>query len=119
MQSASAEKLQSFEDALAVASQPVKTVSLKKRICKHGYHSVSVEQTDFTILDSQPEKKWRTICFEGNLDDIEKLLHTKTHVPGATSAEGGRNLQDHLLQFASTTCGYPEFVSNVVQQDSQ
>jgi len=121
VQSASAEKLQSMEDALAIASKPVKLVPLKKRTCKHGYHCVTVEQTDFTIPDTQPEKKWRTICFEGNLEDIGKLLQMKPQVPEgkAGSAENGKILQDHLMQLAGTPCGYPEFVSNILQEDSQ
>lgn len=80
-----------------------------------------MEQTDFTIPDTQSEKNWRTICFEGNLEDIGKLLQMKPQVPEgkAASAENGKILQDHLMQLAGIPCGYPEFVSNILQEDSQ
>ena len=106
---ATAEKLQSLEDAVTISSKPVQLVSVKKQVCKHSYQGVTVEQTDFTIADAQPEN-WRSICFEGNLCDIENLLQMKLQ------ANGEKSLCDHLLELAGSPCGYPEFVVKICQQ---
>ena len=106
---ATAEKLQSLEDAVTISSKPVQLVSVKKQVCKCSYQGVTVEQTDFTIADAQPEN-WRSICFEGNLCDIENLLQMKLQ------ANGEKSLCDHLLELAGSPCGYPEFVVKICQQ---
>lgn len=113
---ATAEKLQSLEDALTIGSKLVQLVSIKKHICKHSYQGVIVEQTDFTIADTQPEN-WRSICFEGDLCDIENLLQMKLQATGADAeCASEKSLCDHLLELAGSPCGYPEFVVKMGQQ---
>lgn len=113
---ATAEKLQSLEDALIIGSKSVQLVSIKKHICKHSYQGVIVEQTDFTIADTQP-KNWRSICFEGDLCDIENLLQMKLQATGADAeCASEKSLCDHLLELAGSPCGYPEFVVKMGQQ---
>ena len=113
---ATAEKLQSLEDAVTIASKPVQLVSVKKQVCKHSYQGVTVEQTDFTIANTQPEN-WRSICFEGNLCDIENLLQMELQATGADAeCTSGKSLRDHLLELAGSPCGYPEFVVKICQQ---
>lgn len=113
---ATAEKLQSLEDALTIGSKSVQLVSIKKHICKHSYQGVIVEQTDFTIADTQPEN-WRSICFEGDPCDIESLLQMKLQAPGADAeCASEKSLRDHLLELAGSPCGYPEFVVKMCQQ---
>ena len=113
VQGATAEKLQSLEDAVTIASKPVELVSVKKQVCKHSYQGVTVEQTDFTIANTQPEN-WRSICFEGNLCDIENLLRMKLQADAECASE--KSLCDHLLELAGSPCGYPEFVVKICQQ---
>ena len=113
---ATAEKLQSLEDAITIASKPFQLVSVKKQVCKHSYQGVTVEQTDFTIADAQPEN-WRSICFEGSLCDIENLLQMKLQATGADAkCASEKSLRDHLLELAGSPCGYPEFVVKICQQ---
>ena len=92
-----------------LGSRELKTISLDKQRVTHYLHGLGIEQTDITS-DVQPGMKWRTVCFEGRLDDILKLLQMKVIARDAA-------IGDYLTELAvdSTPCGYPEFVLKLQQ----
>ena len=73
-----------------------------------------MEQTDITV-EGAPEGKWRSICFEGGLEEINKLLQTavRVSVTGLSNGDAAVKeiaLGDHLTGVAGAPSGYPEFV---------
>lgn len=114
--SSTQEKLQSVKDVIALGSRPLVCVSLNKNRVTHHLHSVDIEQTDITV-DEFPGRKWRTVSFEGILEDIEKLLQTKIKVGSSDAALLGEvSIGAHLTQLAGDPCGYPEFVVKLEQE---
>ena len=111
---ASQEQLQNLEAVLSLRSKAVLLVPLAKHRVTYSRHGVAMEQTDITV-EGTAEGKWRSICLEGELEEITKLLQTTVRVPVTSRSSGATAfkevcLGDHLTQVAGAPCGYPEFV---------
>ena len=94
--------LESLREALEEASKPLVLLSVRKQRVTRVIDAVTVEQTDL-VIDGRPNEHWRTVCFEGELEDVCRLLRTNV---------GQSDLHSHLTQ-AGAPRGYPEFVINI------
>lgn len=124
---ATAERRQSFEDTLTLASteSEIATVTLRKQRTMHHHASISVEQTDIVAEGHPHAKQWRSICLEGEERDLTELLQRRIKVPLQHSGlrEDGAGmlaetaLGEYLTQVAGgPPCGYPEFVLKLQHQ---
>lgn len=111
---ASHEQLRNLEAVLSLRSRAVQLVPLAKHRVTYHRHGVAMEQTDIAV-EGTVEGTWRSICLEGELEEIKKLLQTAVTVP-VTALNSGATafkevcLGDYLTEVSGSPCGYPEFV---------
>ena len=103
------EIFKNLKDTLELRERDLKLIPLKKQRVIHSEHGVTVEQTDLT-QDDQPGILWRSVCVEGQIDNIVKFLQRRVVVAGEEM-----NLGEHLTSLAEhgRPCGYPEFVDGL------
>lgn len=94
--------MESLRGALEEASKALVLVPMHKQRVTRMVGSVAVEQTDL-VIDGRPDEHWRTVCLEGELEHVCRLLKTSV---------GQSDLHSCLTE-AGTPRGYPEFVINL------
>lgn len=92
--------LESLQGALEQVSKPLTLVSIHKQRVSQMVGSVAVEQTDL-VIDGRPNEQWRSVCLEGKLEHVCRLLKTSV---GQSS-----DLHSQLTE-SGPPRGYPEFV---------
>ncbi len=107
-----AELVQGADDVVALAGlREVRLVGLNKtRVCNY-VQGVVIEQTDITA-DVQPGAAWRSVCVEGELQDVVRLIEGQVEVAGKRGT-----LAERLagVSLGGGCRGYPDFIASLLE----